>query len=222
MLKPRDIYSQITALTTGVIESGLCDAQNFPSIAALPHNVTEIGIANKDYSIFLKSITYAEMYQAALEKKIYNIKMIDGALLTLLYRFSNDQIVAHRLSYFPAPDLIAFQNDPELYAEDELYVDILDRRIVTVPIRFDFDDDDTVRCPLEHPASHLTLGQYENCRIPVSSALTPYHFISFIITNFYHSVGFRSNLQKFKDKFDESIFPEERELIHINTPIYRN
>ena len=89
------------------------------------------------------------MYQAALEKKIYNIKMIDGALLTLLYRFSNDRIVAHRLSYFPAPDLIAFQNEPELYAEDELYVDILDRRIVTVPIRFDFDDDDAVRCPCQ-------------------------------------------------------------------------
>ena len=163
---------------------------------------------------------YAEMYQAALEKKVYNIKMIDGALLTLLYRFSNDRIVAHRLSYFPAPDLIAFQNEPELYAEDELYVDILDRRIVTVPIRFDFDD--IVRCPLEHPASHLTLGQYKNCRIPVSSALTPYQFISFIIANFYHSADFQSNLQEFKDKFDESILTEERELIHINTPIYRN
>lgn len=222
MLKPRDIYSQVTALTTGVIKSGLCDAQNFPSMITLPHNVTEIGVANKDYSIFLKSITYAEMYQAALEKKIYNIKMIDGALLTLLYRFSNDRIVAHRLSYFPAPDLIAFQNEPELYAEDELYVDILDRRIVTVPIRFDFDDDDAVRCPLEHPASHLTFGQYKNCRIPVSSALTPYQFISFIITNFYHSADSQSNLQEFKDKFDESILPEERELIHINTPIYRS
>ena len=157
-----------------------------------------------------------------MEKKIYNIKMIDGALLTLLYRFSNDRIVAHRLSYFPAPDLIAFQNEPELYAEDELYVNILDRRIVTVPIRFDFDDDDAVRCPLEHPTSHLTLGQYKNCRIPVSSALTPYQFISFIITNFYHSANSKSDLQEFKDKFDESIFPEERELIHINTPIYRN
>ena len=91
MLKPRDIYSQVTALTIGVIKSGLCDAQNFPSMITLPHNITEIGVANKDYSIFLKSITYKEMYQAALEKKIYNIKMIDGALLTLLYRFSNDE-----------------------------------------------------------------------------------------------------------------------------------
>lgn len=221
MLKPRDIYGQVTALTTGLIESGLCDAQNFPSMITYPYNVTEIGVANKDYSIFLKSITYSEMYQAVLEKKVYNIKMIDGALLTLLYRFSNDQLVAHRLSYFPAPDLIAFQNEPELYTEDELYVDILDRRIVTVPIRFDYDYDDSVCRPIEHPASHLTLGQYKNCRIPVSSALTPYQFISFITTNFYHSANIHSSLQEFKDKFDESIFPEERKLVHINTPIYR-
>lgn len=204
MLKPRDIYGQVTALTTALIESGLCDAQNFPSMVTHPYNVTEIGVTNKDYSIFLKSITYSEMYQAVLEKKVFNIKMIDGALLTLLYRFSNDRLVAHRLSYFPAPDLIAFQNEPELYTEDELYVDILDRRIVTVPIRFDFDNDDSVCRPLEHPASHLTLGQYKNCRIPVSSALTPYQFISFITTNFYHSANIQSSLQEFKDKFDDN------------------
>jgi len=220
MLKPQDIYSQITSLTTRLIESGLCDMQNFPSMAVLSHHLTEIGIGNKDYSIFLKSITYDEMYQAALGKKLFNIKMIDGALITLLYKFYNDQIIAHRLSYIPAPDLIAFQNEPELYTEDELYVEILDRRIVTVPIRFDFDK--TACCPIEHPVSHLTLGQYKNCRIPVSSALTPYQFISFITTNFYHSANTQLRLPQFKDKFDESIFSEERELIHINTPIYIN
>ncbi len=220
MLRPRDIYNQLTSLTGALIKSGLCDAQNFPSIIDCPHNITDIGVSGKDYSIFLKSITYAEMYQAALEKKIYNIKMIDGALLTLLYRFSDNQIITHRLTYFPAPDLIAFQNEPELYEEDELYVDILDRRIVTVPIRFDFD---TEACrPLDHPASHLTLGQYENCRIPVSSPLTPYQFISFIIANFYHSASSKSYLPQFKTEFAESIFPEEREFIHVNTPIYRD
>ena len=220
MLRPQDIYNQFTELTSALIESGLCDAQNFPSIVSRPHNITEIGISEKDYSVFLKSITYAEMYQAALEKRLYNIKMIDGALLTLLYRFSHNEIVAHRLSYFPAPDLIAFQNEPELYEADELYADILERQIVTVPIRFDFDTE--AGCPLTHPVSHLTLGQYKNCRIPVSSALTPYQFILFVATNFYHSATSQLSLPKFKDKFADSIFQEEREIVHINTPIYKN
>ena len=148
--------------------------------------------------------------------------MIDGALLTLLYRFKNNEIVAHRLSYFPAPDLVAFQNEPEIYMEDEIYSDILDQRIVTVPLRFDFDNDEKTYQPIEHPISHLTLGQYENCRIPVSSALTPYQFITFITVNFYHTAHCKSHLNIYKEKFKDSIFPEEQEFLHINAPIYRN
>ncbi len=220
MIKPQDIYNQLTQLTEALIKSGMCDAQNFPSIAKCANNITEIGISGKDYSVFLKSVSYSEMYQAALEKRLYNIKMIDGAILTLLYRFSGNQIITHRLSYFPAPDLIAFQNEPELYEDDEIYADILDCRIVTVPIRFDFDTEASRL--LSHPVSHLTLGQYKNCRIPVSSALTPYQFILFIVENFYHSSISQIQLPSFKDKFDESIFPEERELLHVNTPIYRS
>lgn len=83
MLTPKGIYTQITRLTTDLIESSLCDAQNFPSITDLPENTTEIGITHSDNSIFLKSIPYAEMYQEVLKRNAYNIKMIDGALLTL-------------------------------------------------------------------------------------------------------------------------------------------
>lgn len=220
MLKPQDIYNQLIILTSALIKTGLCDAQNFPSIVTCPHGITEIGISEKDYAIFLKSVTYAEMYQAVLKKRLYNIRMIDGALLTLLYRFTNNKIIAHRLSYFPAPDLLAFQNEPELYEEDELYADILDRQIVTVPIRFDYDAE--ASRPINHPASHLTLGQYKNCRIPVSSALTPYQFISFISTSFYYTAISELCLPQFKEKFTDSILPEERELIHMNTPIYIN
>ena len=222
MLTPKGIYAQITRLTTDLIESSLCDAQNFPSITDLSENTTEIGITHSDNSIFLKSIPYAEMYQEVLKRNAYNIKMIDGALLTLLYRFKNNEIVAHRLSYFPAPDLVAFQNEPEMYMEDEIYLDVLDKRIVTVPLRFDYDNDEKTYQPIEHPISHLTLGQYENCRIPVSSALTPYQFITFITINFYHTAHSKSRLRIYKEKFKDSIFPEEREFLHINAPIYRN
>lgn len=76
MLRPRDIYNQLTSLTGALIESGFCDAQNFPSIIDCPHNITDIGVSGKDYSFFLKSITYAEMYQAALEKKYITLRYL--------------------------------------------------------------------------------------------------------------------------------------------------
>lgn len=221
-MTPKETYNQILRLTSDLINASLCDSQNFPSITDFPKRITEIGISHSDNSIFLKNIPYSEMYQEVLKRNAYNIKMIDGALLTLLYRFQDGKLTAHRLSYFPSPDLVSFQNDPEIYIEDEIYLDMLDKRIVTVPLRFDFDNCSSVYKPIDHPISHLTLGQYENCRIPVSSALTPYQFITFITVNFYRTAHSKSRFSPFKDKFEDSIFPEEKEYIHINTPVYQN
>lgn len=216
---PKNILKQIKQLTVDVIEAGICDAQNFPSLTQSPGGISEIGISSVDNSIFLKNIPYSEMSSELLKRKHYNFKMIDGALISLLYRFQNNDIVAHRLSFFPAPNLEVFQNEPELYLEDEIYLEFLDKRIVTVPLRFDFDSGDAF-VPVEHPKSHLTLGQYENCRIPVSSAVSPYQFMEFILRNFYHTAQNKSciHLTKYTDKFEKSIASEEEALVHICTP----
>ena len=204
-MDPKNILKQIRQLTVDVIEAGICDAQNFPSLTQSPRGISEIGISSVDNSIFLKNIPYNEMYSELLKRKYYNFKMIDGALISLLYRFQNNDIIAHRLSFFPAPNLEVFQNEPELYLEDEIYLEFLDKRIVTVPV--------------EHPKSHLTLGQYENCRIPVSSAVSPYQFMEFILRNFYHTARNKScfDLTKYTDKFEKSIVSEEEALVHVCT-----
>lgn len=224
MIKAKDVYNQIDKLTQQLIKVGLCDDSNFPSTNERSGGIVEISITNSPSTIFLKSIPYAEMHEKLSKNRQYNLKMLDGALITLQYRFIEDRLFAHRLSFFPSPDLEAFQNEPELYLEDELYADILDKRIVTVPFRFDFDYTDGTYRPIDHPISHLTIGQYEYCRIPVSSALTPYQFITFIVRNFYHTANekFSNSLPVFKEYFDNTIFDEEKTLLHINTPIYNN
>lgn len=224
MIKAKDVYHQIDVLTQQLIKVGLCNYLNYPSIKKKSGNIEEVSINNTPNTVFLKSIPYAEMYKHLSGHNYYNLKMLDGALITMQYRFINNRLVAHRLSFFPSPDLEAFQNEPELYLEDELYADILDKRIVTVPFRFDFDYTEGTYHPIDHPISHLTIGQYEYCRIPVSSALTPYQFIAFIVRNFYHTANekFSDSLPAFKEYFDNTIFDEEKALLHINTPIYNN
>ena len=219
-MKAKDVFKQIHQLTVDVIESGICDSQNFPSIKEYSGGVTEIGISSVENSIFLKNIPYSEMYAELIKRNHYNLKMIDGALITLLYKFQNNDIIEHRLSFFPAPNLEVFQNEPELYLEDELYLEFVDKRIVTVPLRFDFDSGESF-IPIEHPKSHLTLGQYKNCRIPVSSAVSPYQFMAFIIRNFYHAAKNCSflNLTKDTDKFEKSIVSEEQTLVHVCTSL---
>lgn len=219
MLTAKSVYMQIRQLTGEIIASGLCDAQNFPSLITKPGGITEIEITGADHSIYLENIPYADLYAELNRKRQYNLKMIDGALISLSYRFCQNNLIAHRLSFFPAPNLEVFQNEPELYMEDELYIEFIDKRLVTVPIRFDFDAGEAF-IPVEHPMSHLTLGQYEHCRIPVYSAVSPYYFLTFILHNFYHTPSRQDycRLTKYADAFPPSIVPDEQLHIHIRTP----
>jgi hypothetical protein len=92
------------------------------------------------------------------------------------------------------------------------------RNIVPFPLRFDFDCRKEVVVDVDHPKSHLTLGQYQNCRIPVSAPLTPHHFIGFILRNFYNTTyqKYSKQLSIFTDSFKASITEREKELLHIN------
>lgn len=222
MLNSISVYNQIKTLTTDLIRTGLCDAQNFPSIKTYPGNIKEIGINGEQSTIFLKSIPYFDMFLQLSEKNSFNIKMLDGALISMQYRFKNDVLIAHRLSFYPAPNLEAFQNEPDIYLQDEIYNDIMDKRIVTIPIRFDFDNDTKTCKPISHPISHLTLGQYKNCRIPVSTALTPFQFLSFIIMIFYNTAHkkYFYEFTHFKECFNQTIYDEEKKVMHISTPVF--
>jgi hypothetical protein len=205
------IINQINEITSKLIEIGLSAQQNFPS----NHKgcITYSGM--QDISIAMKNIAYEEIYKNLEESKNYNIKMLDGALIQMLYNFEGNQLISHRLAFFPAPNLESFQNEPELYEEDEIYADILTKNIVTFPIRFDYDPKHFEE--IEHPKTHATLGQYKNCRIPVSEPLTPEIFIIFILQNFYNT-AFKKYTDKFiisNNRFDISITDKERYLLHF-------
>lgn len=230
MLNAKKICSQIQTLTEDMINTSLCDDQNSPFFKDCSKEIQEVTVntySNHMGDIVFKSIPYNEMYSKLDQKRMFNLKMIDGALIQMQYLFRKDKIESHRLAFFPSPNLEQFQNEPELYMEDEIYSDILDKRVVSVPLRFDFDNrkDDkgkNIGRPIVHPVSHLTIGQYENCRIPVSSALTPYQFLMFIIMNFYNTAysSYHSHFSKHKDCFDITLFDEEKEIVNLCTPIY--
>jgi hypothetical protein len=143
--------------------------------------------------------------------------MLDGALISLRYRFEAGVIAEHSLSYFPSPDLEHFQNEPEIYLEDEIYADVIARSIVPFPIRFDYSCDNEKFIELHHPYSHLTLGQYKNCRIPVCSPLGPLAFGGFILRNFYNT-AFRKYSEKIPTStvfFARTITAKERKIPHV-------
>jgi hypothetical protein len=221
VVAPAKILKQISEITADLVGLSLCDNQNFPTLIRVSATQTEISFSGvSNLSFVLRNIPYDTIYEELKRTKSYNFKMIDGALVQIMYKFCDEKISAHRLAFFPSPNLLEFQNNPEIYQLDELYADVIMKNVVTLPIRFDFDISDRIFVELHHPKSHLTLGQYSNCRIPVSGPITPAAFMDFILRNFYNTAHrrFCGEMTKFDDSFETTIAKLENEVMHFRVP----
>ena len=220
MITPDNIRNQVQKITEDLIACSLSVDQQFPSIR-VNAGETRVDFGRADLSIALKNVEYQKIYDELSQLRSYNFKMIDGALVQIMYIFIDDVLRCHRLAFFPSPYLEEYQNNAEIYDLDELYADIIKKSIVPFPIRFDFDCREDVVVEVTHPHSHLTLGQYQNCRIPVSAPLTPYVFVLFILRNFYNTAfsAYSDTITPFNATFEETITNEEKRLSHFQLPI---
>ena len=209
-----EVLSEIQLITSKLIKLSLSEHQNFPSEKEGYVYIS----GNYDNSVALRNLPYTDIYEVMESEKNYNIKMQDGALIQFMYTFNEGNLVKSRLTFFPSPFLEEYQNNAELYQLDEIYADIIHKNIVSTPIRFDFDPDNHE--DIHHPVSHLTIGQYKNCRIPVSKPLSPVEFIKFILMNFYNTVSVKFskelNLINTENTFENCITKNELSLLHLN------
>jgi len=195
---------------------GVSDSQNYPRVVE-DHEYRYVNYSGfSDISKSLRNIEYAEIYNYLDESRQFNFKLIDGALVHLLYTFDKKgEFIKQRLCYFPAPNYESFQNDPQLYLdESNLYADVISKSILPVPIRVDYAPAEAK--DLVHPASHMTLGQYKNCRIPVNSPLCPVTFIKFILTSFYNTAFFEFNFDLKHYIYPSTIKPIEKNMLHLS------
>ena len=214
-MTPDDVRAELEELTSDLIASGLCIDQNFP-VLERNENVTEVHFGKvTDLAITLKNIPYADAYATLRKHRAFNMCLIDGGIVQALYRFSNKKLVRHRLAFFPSPDLLEYQNNSDVYESDELYGDVIERSVVTVPVRFDYDPRSAM--DYYHPVSHLTIGQYKNCRIPVSGAVSPFLFINFLLRAFYNTSfrKFENYIRERPRMYKETITPRERRHMHV-------
>ena len=220
MITPNQTTHQINDLVRRLVMLGLADDQ-LPAFRRSIGRHDEVDFSNSEFILAtLKNINYQQMYQLLLQRRAYNVRMCDGALIQMSYEFLDRTVRRHRLAFLPAPHLDEFQNAPETYLDDELHGDIIERNVVPFPLRYDYDAREGRHSPLEHPLSHLTLGQYERCRIPVSAPVTPHWFVDFIVRNFYHTASrsYADEMPSGGAVFGESILREERRVIHVVIP----
>ena len=216
----KQIMTEINTRIRCLMELGLADDQSLAFIRPSNQEVAVTFPNAQNLSLLLKNRAYRDTYDLLVQERVYNVRMLDGALIQMSYGFSGSSLRRHRLAFLPAPHLDKFQNDPDIYLDDELYGDVVARNVVPFPVRYDYDGRDGRQRELAHPESHLTLGQYEHCRIPVSAPVTPHWFIDFVLRNFYHTAKrhYAEELPTSGPAFVESILPAERRVIHVTIP----
>ena len=182
-MKFADVQNQLEEIFSRAIRSGISVKQNRPAVS---ESATQKSIGElKSSAIALRDIPYKDIYTELERLNQYHIKLGDGALLLFQYKFdASGNINKHRLGYFPCPTLPSQEDAPELYAKDSPYTEAVLHRVVRFPIRFDFDPKNYA--PVTHAHSHLTLGQFDNCRIPASHPLSPNGFFLFVVRNLYY------------------------------------
>lgn len=222
MTLPKRIRKQIDDLVGLLIDKNLSVLQNFAILRGDDHGKCEVSFPDDDkISIALRSRPYGEVFRRLVENNSFTVMMRDGALIQLMYMFFNGELLRHRLAFFPAPADGQWEFYSSGFEGDEGFSDSIDVGSVPFPVRFDFDSRANIAHNPNHPKSHLTLGQYKGCRIPVTAPVTPSAFVNFIIRNFYYS-DFPKICNNFPDGdtvFPESILPGERETIHVSIPV---
>jgi hypothetical protein len=216
----KEIESQIKKINKVLALFNLSRASNFPKW----DGNDLVWEKYKNLSFSLKNEKYQILYKECLKEGDYSFVLIDGALVQMKYRFHKDVVIEHVLSFYPSPYIERFQDSPEDYMEthfssDTFFSEINDELIVCSPVRFDFNNDDKYFVEISHPKSHLTIGNYKDCRIPVKSPISPNKFMEFILRNFYYEKyieNFTDNFFKCELKFKDTIVKSEKEHLHLN------
>lgn len=130
--------------------------------------------------------TVAE-YRDFMDAQTYSAVLYDGAIVQISYDFSGNDLVGHRLCYYPCP----FDMDPELIRTEPLsdLIDVYRENNETTtnlrsPCRFDYDEQNN---GTDHPTVHMHMIR-ANCRWAVSGPLSMGHFIRFIFQHFYPEI----------------------------------
>lgn len=215
-MTPRRTCDQINALVRHLVEVGLADDLQYAF--ERKRAAVQVTFDNSVYVVeALKGAPYEEVYELFAEERAFNLKLLDGALVQMEYLFVGKELAKHRLAFLPSPHLEPYERDPEIYDEDHTFAEIVGRRVIAVPLRFDFDSDDGRHVEVEHPKSHLTLGEYQRCRIPVRSPVTPRCFMEFLLRHFYRTRDrdFTAAMPHLPGSFERCTTLAEEKTVHV-------
>lgn len=218
-MNPGRVRRDINELIQHLLFKGLVN--DYQEAFEQKSNITTISFGNaKHISSALKNLDYQDIYSTFATHRVFNARMVDGAFIQMTYQFKANRLLNHRLAFLPPPHSFLDESDLAMAVSERELADFINGNRVGQPLRFDFNSNDDIHIDVIHPKSHLTLGVYVNCRIPVTAALSPYWFLYFILQSFYstHSSDYLSTLPRLTGYFPVSLAPAEKKVPHLVVP----
>ena len=146
-----------------------------------------------------------------LEKKEYNILLYDRSIIQYDFIIKDGKIIKERLIFIKKHNYLWSQDEIIEKDMNEFEIDwFTEERGIPIVIRIDFDEQNHI--DVIHPSSHMTLSNYDECRIPMMGPVSLYDFLNFIL-NFFYNDGL-----SFKSRFEEkniTITEDEKKRIHF-------
>jgi len=89
-MRSEDTLREINELTAAMVELSLSNEQNFPSTHGKKNASFEITVKNAGaLTVALRNVSYSDIYNSLSEAGCFNMKLLDGALVCLRYRFED-------------------------------------------------------------------------------------------------------------------------------------
>lgn len=160
--------------------------------------------------LFDKHLSAEEIIYTLLENQQYTVLLYDKAIIQVEFTFENNEVTKERLLFIKKHNRI--WKPKEIKDADEEDSDwFQDEKGIPVFIRFDFDLKNHRECC--HPISHLTISNYDSCRIPIKNAVSFSEFVKFIVRHFY-SINMEFDPYRFNG--EPTITELESIMMHIN------
>ena len=173
--------------------------------------ISRSGRENESNILYDKHLPIEKVMDTLLERKEYNILLYDRSIIQYEFIIEDGKIIKERLIFLKKHNYLWSKEeiiDKDMY---NFEIDWFEEELgIPVVIRVDYDINNHI--DIVHPITHMTISNYDECRIPMMGSLSLYNFINFILNFFYNDfLNFKSNFEE----NDITITENEKKRVHF-------
>jgi len=173
--------------------------------------ITHENKSNESNILYDRHLPIETIMDILLENKEYNLLLYDRSIIKYQLAIRNGKIYKERLIFIKKHNYLWTKDEINKKDIDDFGVDWFQEEIsIPIVIRIDYDSENYE--DIIHPITHMTLSNYEECRIPMMGAVTLYNFINFILNFFYND---NLNCASVFEETDITISQNEKKRLHF-------